>query len=273
LNEYRLEVFKKASLCRHFENKVFELSKEKIINYPVYLSAGQEFIASSLSTICNDLGLKPDIFIQHRGHSTYLAFGGSIDLLILELLGDSKGCANGMGGSASIQCKEKKIYGHDGLMGNQIPIAVGSCFASRNQTIAFVGDSAAEEDYVFSSIGWAATKKLPILFIIEDNNLSILTEKKVRRSWEMHNVGKGFGIESYNISDDPFEIKKFIKKPLDKPLLLNINTERKYWHAGAGIDGDTFDRYETEMESIGKEAHQIDQNMKFYIEEEWRKYL
>ena len=86
MNEYRLEVFKKASLCRHFENKVFELSKEKIINYPVYLSAGQEFIASSLSTICNDLGLKPDIFIQHRGHSTYLAFGGSIDLLILELL-------------------------------------------------------------------------------------------------------------------------------------------------------------------------------------------
>ena len=121
MKEYRLEVFKKASLCRHFENKVFELSKEKIINYPVYLSAGQEFIASSLSTICNDLGLKPDIFIQHRGHSTYLAFGGSIDLLILELLGDSKGCANGMGGSASIQCKEKKIYGHDGLMGNQIP--------------------------------------------------------------------------------------------------------------------------------------------------------
>ena len=64
--------------------------------------------------------------------------------------------------------------------------------------------------------------------MIEDNNLSILTEKKVRRSWEMHNVGKGFGIESYNISDNPFEIKKFIKKPLEKPLLLNINTERKY---------------------------------------------
>ena len=125
-----------------------------------------------------------------------------------------------MGGSASIQCKEKKIYGHDGLMGNQIPIAVGSCFASRNQTIAFVGDSAAEEDYVFSAIGWAATKKLPILFVIEDNNLSILTEKKVRRSWEMHNVGKGFGIESYNISDDPIETKKFINKPLEKPLLI-----------------------------------------------------
>ena len=103
-------------MCRHFENKVFQLSKEKVIKYPVYLSAGQEFISSSLSTIYNDLIKSPDIFIQHRGHSTYLAFGGSIELLILELLGDSKGCANGMGGSASIQCKEKKIYGHDGLI-------------------------------------------------------------------------------------------------------------------------------------------------------------
>ena len=273
MKNYRLDVFKKASICRHFENKVFQLSKEKIIKYPVYLSAGQEFISSSLSTIYHDLDICPDIFIQHRGHSTYLAFGGSIDLLILELLGDSKGCANGMGGSASIQCKEKKIYGHDGLMGNQIPIAVGSCFASRNQTIAFVGDSAAEEDYVFSAIGWAATKKLPILFVIEDNNLSILTEKKVRRSWEMHDVGKGFGIESYNISDDPIEIKKFINKPLEKPLLLNINTERKYWHAGAGIDGDTFDRYENEIKHIGEEAHTIDQEMNIYVEKEWSKYL
>ena len=62
-------------------------------------------------------------------------------------------------------------------MGNQIPIAVGACFSKKTPTIAIVGDSAAEEDYVLSSIGWAATKNLPILFIVEDNNLSILTEK------------------------------------------------------------------------------------------------
>ena len=84
-----------------------------------------------------------------------------------------------MGGSASIQCKDKNIYGHDGLMGNQVPIGVGACFASKLPTIIFVGDSAAEEDYSLSSIGWASTKNLPILFVVEDNNLSILTEKKL----------------------------------------------------------------------------------------------
>ena len=89
--------------------------------------------------------------------------------------------------------EEKNIFGHDGLMGSQVPIGVGSCYVSNKPTIIFVGDSAAEEDYVLSSIGWASTKNIPVLFVIEDNNLSILTEKKVRRSWDMHNVAKGFG--------------------------------------------------------------------------------
>jgi pyruvate dehydrogenase E1 component alpha subunit len=80
-----------------------------------------------------------------------------------------------MGGSASIQCKEKKIYGHDGLMGSQLPIGVGYCFATKKPTIVFIGDSAAEEDYVLSAIGWAVTKKLPILFVVEDNNMSTNT--------------------------------------------------------------------------------------------------
>ena len=273
MTDYRLKVFKKASLCRHFEEMAFRAIKEKIIKYPVYLSSGQEYVSSSIATILEDYPSSPDIFIQHRGHSTYLAFGGDIPSLIRELLGKADGCSNGMGGSASIQCKEKNIYGHDGLMGNQIPISVGACFASKNPTIAFVGDSAAEEDYVLSSIGWAATKNLPIIFIVEDNNLSILTEKKVRRSWEIHDIGNAFGIESYNISDEPNDIKKHLKDPFSKPLLLNINTERKYWHAGAGIDGDTFDRYADEMKGIGEEALKIDNQIKNYIEKEWEKQL
>jgi len=273
LTDYRLKAFQKASLCRHFENQVYNLSKSKIIKYPVYLSAGQEYIASSLAAIYEEFSVEPDIFIQHRGHSTYLAFGGDVNLLIKELLGHKDGCANGMGGSASIQSKEKNIYGHDGLMGNQIPIAVGSCFASKKPTIAFVGDSAVEEDYVLSAIGWAATKKLPILFIVEDNNLSILTEKKVRRSWEIHNVAKGFGVESFDISDDPLEIKEHISQLPIKPLLLNINTVRKYWHAGAGTDGDTFDRYLKEMEAIGDSAKEIDIKTKADVQLKWESFI
>ena len=172
----RLKVFNKASLCRNFDDVAFKKLQDKTIAYPTYLSVGQEFVAATIAQIVEDRNVEPDIFIQHRGHATYLSFGGDVVQLIDELLGRKTGCANGMGGSASIHSKEKNIYGHDGLMGSQVPIAVGSCYVSKRPTIVFMGDSSAEEDYVFSSIGWAATKNLPILFVVEDNNLSILTK-------------------------------------------------------------------------------------------------
>ncbi len=273
MESYKKRVFKKAALCRNFENETFKAIQNKIIKYPVYLSAGQEFIASSISESI-DANISPNIFIQHRGHSTYLSFGGSIEELISELLGKKNGCANGMGGSASIQCKEKNIFGHDGLMASQVPIAVGNCFITKIPTIVFMGDSSAEEDYVFSSLGWASTKNLPILFIVEDNNLSILTEKSVRRNWSIAEVAKGFGIEAYDISDNPDDIKRHILPDFDRPLLLNINTVRKYWHAGAGIDDDNvFDRYEEQMNELGKFGQQIHNQLKTKIKKLWRKQL
>ena len=222
------------------------------------------------------MNVEPDIFIQHRGHATYLSFGGGVEGLVKELLGREDGCTNGMGGSASIHSKEKNIYGHDGLMGNQVPIAVGSCYASKKPTIVFMGDSSAEEDYVFSSIGWADTKNLPILFVVEDNNLSILTEKNVRRKWHMHEVTRGFGMNAYNLSDSPNHISEILKHSdlFKKPMLININTIRKYWHAGAGIDDpNVFDRYEDEMKDLGQQAVDIHEETKIYVRGVWEEQL
>jgi pyruvate dehydrogenase E1 component alpha subunit len=274
MNDFRIKVFNKASLCRNFDEVVFQKLQDKTVTFPTYLSVGQEYVPSSIAQVMEDKNIEPDIFIQHRGHATYLSFGGDIVELIDELLGRKSGCANGMGGSASIQCKEKNIYGHDGLMGSQVPIAVGSCYASKKPTIVFMGDSSAEEDYVFSSIGWAATKNIPILFVVEDNNLSILTKKKVRRNWEMDSVAKGFGVEAYNISDDPEDIQKHLNGVFEKPMLLNINTIRKYWHAGAGIDDpNVFDRYEYEMDKLGNRSKTLHTTSKKIVEDLWRKQL
>ena len=172
MNEFRFNVFKRASLCRNFENEVFRRLQSKDVTFPAYMSAGQEYIAATLSEILKNK--KPLIFGQHRAHSTYLSYGGKIEELIDELLGRETGCAYGMGGSASIQSKDISMYGHDGLMGSQVPIAVGACYSTRKPTIAIMGDASAEEDYVLGALGWASTKRLPILFIVEDNNLSIL---------------------------------------------------------------------------------------------------
>ena len=174
-------IFKKASFCRHFENKVYECVSKKKISIPVYLSAGQEYISATLSEIIKkNLKIKPLIFPQHRCHSYYLTFGGVPYRLALELCGSVRGCNKGMGGSASVSNTDTaNLIGHSGLLGDQIPIAVGCAHASNKPTVVALGDAAAEEDYALGSLGFAATKKAPILFICEDNDLSILTKKEI----------------------------------------------------------------------------------------------
>ena len=270
-DNFRLEVFKKASYCRNFEEEVIVNINNKNISVPTYVSAGQEFISSSLSIICKKKKIKPLLFGQHRCHSIYLAFGGNPIKLADELLQKKTGCTEGKGGSASIHSKEINMFGHDGLMGSNGPIGVGACFATQKPTIVFLGDAAAEEDYVLAALGWASVKNLPILFVIEDNNYSILTKKSVRRNWHMKDVAKSFKLDGYEINDDPILIKKYSKNIFKKPTLLNINTNRIYWHAGAGVDDEkTFDRYKSEAKKIGIKAKKIDIYYKNYMKNLWK---
>ena len=241
-------VYERAALCRAFEEECYRRIESGQIKCPTYLSAGQEYIPATIATWIED---RPElagrkVFIQHRGHSQYLCFGGDMRELVFELLGDRRGCAGGMGGSASIHSPAAGIFGHDGLMGSQVPIAVGYCYATRTPTIVFAGDAAIEEDYALASLGWAATHRLPILFVVEDNGLSILTEKRVRRSWSIVQAARGFDMLAAPTLDDPQELAECMDiKAIfrDGPMLLNVTTHRLYWHAGAGRDGEGFDRH------------------------------
>jgi pyruvate dehydrogenase E1 component alpha subunit len=273
MKKYLLNVFSKMSFCRHFENFTYKKVQDKTIKIPVYLSAGQESTPCTIASYVANKNITPNIFIQHRGHSTYLAFDASPEKLIDELLGLESGCSFGMGGSASIQSHEKNIFGHDGLMGSQVPISVGHCYETRHPTIVFMGDASAEEDYVGSAIGWASTKNLPILFVVEDNNLSILTEKNVRRNWNMHELAQAYKVEAYDIDDDPSTISNHLNNVFEKPLLLNIRTIRKYWHSGAGVDGDYFDRYEWLKKTLPFDILAIDEENKLKVEKLWQSRL
>ena len=166
------------------------------------------------------------------------------------------------------------MFGHDGHMGTQAPIGTGACFESRQPTLVFLGDASAEEDYVLGALGWASTKKLPILFVVEDNNLSILTKKKVRRNWHMHDVAKSFKMRAYNIDDNPTSINKHSNFFFREPMLLNINTHRLFWHSGAGIDSNkTFDRYKVLKKFFGKKAIEFDTKINKKMKRLWVKTL
>ena len=243
--EFRFNVFKRAALCRNFEEYVFGGIRNKLFKVPIYLSGGQEYISATIAEVMIAAGINPDIFIQHRGHSTYLSYEASPEELIDELLGRKTGCANGMGGSASIQSKEKKIYGHDGLMGSQVPIAVGHCYSTKHPTIVHIGDASAEEDYVLGAL-----------------------------NWELADVAKAFNMRGLNVDDHPLQLREALSGAFEGPLLLNIHTHRKFWHAGAGIDDENiFDRYETEKELLGDRANCIHDEAKQKVAELWKKQL
>ena len=245
MKNFILNVFKKASICRHFENQVYNQVSNGLIKFPVYLSAGQEYIPATIAEIAKQKKIKPLLFGQHRGHSIYLSFNGNIDKLVKELLGNKNGCTFGMGGSLSIHSKKIGMFGHDGFMGSNACIGTGACFSSKKPTIIFIGDAALEEDYVLASLSWVAKKKLPILFVVEDNNFAVLTKKSDRRDWRASDVAKSFKLNAFDTKDDPVNIFKALNKNIFlKPTLINIHTNRLFWHSGAGTDNfKNFDRH------------------------------
>ena len=252
-------IYERAALCRAFEEEVARRAEAGEFKFPVYLSLGQEYAPATVSVWLDDHGITDrQVFVQHRAHSQYICMGGDLRELVLELRGDPRGCSGGMGGTNCLQSKAAGIYGHDALLGTQVPIAVGAAYGNRKPTICFLGDAAAEEDYALAAFGWAATQKLPILFVVEDNNLSILTEKKVRRSWDVVDVARGFGLTAVDRSDDPEDLIDALDCvyvggwPDLRPALINVRTTRMRWHAGPGVDDpQAFDRHAEVGRALG----------------------
>jgi pyruvate dehydrogenase E1 component alpha subunit len=249
-HDFSLEMFKRANFSRHFDFKVADAFNLGLFSIPIYLSLGTEFNTAALSMVLKDF----NIFAQHRGHALYLNFGGPAEQLRDELLGLPSGCSGGMSGSNAIQCPEIKMFGHSGLMGEQIPISVGAAYASRQPTLAICGDASVEEDYIYPSLGFAATKKLPILFICEDNDLSILTKMDVRRNWNVTDIVSSIGIPSIDITDDPWLIAYHAREMVKNlPGFINIRSVRHMWHAGTGRDSDPeWNRYQLVFDELKK---------------------
>lgn len=249
----------KASICREFEKKIYKLIERKKISFPVYFSSGQEYVACTIAATLKEKKIKPMLFGQHRGHSIYIGFGGNLKKLALEFSGNKNGATYGMGGSLGIHSENINMFGHDGFMGSNVCIGVGASFISKKPAIIFMGDAAFEEDYVLASVSWIAKKKIPVLLIVEDNNFAITTSKKERRDWSVKNISKAFGIDSFDINDDPRQIYKNLKNyNFKKPRLINIHTNRLFWHAGAGIDNlKTFDRLKIEKKKLGRKGETI----------------
>lgn len=272
--ELLLEIFEKMCLVRFFEQGAIRAVEDKKIVSNIYLSTGQESVAAALSMRIRDY----QVFTQHRSHDIYLSFGASPEKLRDELMGLPTGTSQGKGGSNCLQCHEGglSMFGHHGLIGENVPQAVGAALGNGRNTLAVFGDGSAEEDYVFASLGFAASNKLPVLFICVDNDLSILTPVHVRREWKITDVAGAFGMPAVDVADSPWAVIHYLDELTPNlPAFINCRVCRGHWHAGIGVDGDPewnrFSMVKDEIIHLGQEKaiNKIEKKVQLYMEKLW----
>lgn len=156
---------------RNFEDKVFELLARDLLKGASHVYAGEEAVAVGTCS-----AIKKDDYIAstHRGHGHCLAKGGQLKEMMAELCGKSTGYCKGRGGSMHIADVGTRNLGATGIVGSNIPVATGAALACQmldngSIVVCFFGDGASNTGSFHESMNMAATWKLPVLFVCENN--------------------------------------------------------------------------------------------------------
>tara|TARA_Y100000389_G_scaffold204677_1_gene258795 strand:+ start:3234 stop:4211 length:978 start_codon:yes stop_codon:yes gene_type:complete len=233
---------------RSVETQIAANYKKGEMRCPVHLSIGQEAISVALSQVMrkNDFAVS-----SHRAHAHYLAKNGSLKKMIAEIYGKVTGCSKGKGGSMHLIDLKSNFMGSTAIVGNTIPIGVGLALSSKirkqnNFSFIFFGEGAVEEGVFYESVNFAVVKKLPVIFICENNFYSVYSPLKVRqpKDRKIYKLAKEIGIKkSYQCKHyDPQLVYKFISEKInlkDKnsgPYFFEFKTYRWLEHCGPNED-------------------------------------
>ena len=242
-----LELYKKCFLIRTVEEKISTEYLKQEMRCPVHLSIGQELVPSILSLF---LKKKDKAISTHRCHAHYLAKGGSLKKMIAELHGKKTGCANGKGGSMHLIDKKVGFVGTSAIVAHNIPVGVGLALSIKNKNkkevvVVYLGDGAIEEGVFYESVNFAIIKKLPVLFVCENNFYSVYSALNVRQPHNRKNFKmvehlgiKTIGGDGYNIEKTYENLKEAINyvKQGSGPIFTEFTTYRFLEHCGPNND-------------------------------------
>ncbi len=231
---------------RRVEEEIARVYPTDRIKSPVHLSIGQEAVAVGA---CEALEPQDVVFGSYRGHAMYLAKGGDLKRMIAELYGKVTGCAKGKGGSMHLVDAAHGVMGTSAVVGTTIPQAVGYAHALKRRggavVASFFGDGAVEEGVFAESLNFAALKKLPVLFICENNRYAIHTHQSRRQAHErICDRARAFGIPAERIEDNDvraiFErvgaAAARLRAAGEGPVFFECRTYRWREHVGPGED-------------------------------------
>lgn len=239
-------IYRSMRRIRRVEERIIEIYATDKIKSPVHLSIGQE--APSVG-LCEALRPSDVVFGTYRGHALYLAKGGDLKAMIAELFGKRDGCGRGKAGSMHLAWKPVHMMGTSAIVGTTIPQAVGYAFAEKvrgRDTVvaACFGDGALEEGVFTESVNFASLKKLPVLFVCENNLYAIHTPfgKRTPKSnfcervrvygVAVHRVTRNDVVSTYRAASEAAAAMR----AGDGPHFIEIETYRWREHVGPGED-------------------------------------
>ena len=228
-------------LIRRFEEKAGQLYGMGLIGGFCHLFIGQEAVVVGLEASAKDGDSR---ITTYRDHGHMLACGMNPDGVMAELTGREGGYSRGKGGSMHMFSKEKKFYGGHGIVGANVPLGAGIAFADKykgndNVTFTYFGDGAANQGQVYETFNMAALWKLPVIFIIENNQYAMGTsQQRSTSSAEIWERGKAFGIPGEAVDGmDVLAVKEAGERAVkhcrsgDGPYILEIKTYRYRGHS------------------------------------------
>lgn len=174
-------IYRMMHLIRMFEERAAECFAAGDIPGFIHLAVGEESVAATVCAL-----LQPDDFVSgtHRGHGHCLAKGAEPRRVMAELFGRATGVCRGKGGSMHLADMSLGVLGTNGIVGGNIPIAVGTALASqvrrtRQVTVVFFGDGAANTGAAHEALNLACVWDLPVVFVCENNGYAEYTPQSV----------------------------------------------------------------------------------------------
>jgi pyruvate dehydrogenase E1 component alpha subunit len=228
-------------LIRKFEEKTGQLYIQQKFGGFCHLYIGQEAIVVGTASACQ----KGDKHMTaYRDHAHPIALGTNPRVLMAELFGRITGCSKGKGGSMHFFDKEKNFMGGHGIVGAQIAMGAGVGFAEKyngTDNVAFVsmGDGAVRQGALHETFNMAMNWKLPVIFIIENNNYAMGTSvERTTNVTDLSKIGLSYEMPSKIVNGmRPEDVHNAIEEAADRarrgdgPTLLDIRTYRYKGHS------------------------------------------
>ena len=228
-------------LIRRFEEKAGQLYGMGLIGGFCHLYIGQEAVVVGLEASAKEGDKR---LTSYRDHGHMLACGMDPNGVMAELTGREGGYSKGKGGSMHMFSAEKHFYGGHGIVAAQVPLGAGLAFSDQykgndNVTFTYFGDGAANQGQVYETFNMAARWKLPVVFVIENNQYAMGTsQQRSTSSPDIHTRGIAFGIPGEAVDGmDVLAVKEAGEKAVAHcragkgPYILEMMTYRYRGHS------------------------------------------